>query len=251
MVKRAVRSGLVLVLFFLTMLLTVTPAAVAATSPGGVVDDRAGLFSAAELERLENDLTGRRFAFRVVILEEAFPDPSRREEVRFQEMAIEMMEQVPRDAVLITIAMKEGLVDFRVWKDGAVQSAFREATGRAFEDSVDRILDAFIPPASEGDVAGTVVRGHGRASSPWAAAPVRPAPSPGGSSAVKPSPGAGGSAPVQPPSGVGPRRAGAAGARWARASWPCCLRGWPRWRPPPWSWGSSCSTGGCTASAWS
>ena len=75
MVKRAVRSGLVLVLFFLTMLLTVTPAAVAATSPGGVVDDRAGLFSAAELERLENDLTGRRFAFRVVILEEAFAGP--------------------------------------------------------------------------------------------------------------------------------------------------------------------------------
>ncbi|MFB5083892.1 TPM domain-containing protein [Symbiobacterium thermophilum] len=212
MVKRSVRSVPALILSLLAALLWVAAPAVAATSSGGVVDDRAGIFSAAELERLENDLTGRRFGFRVIILEEAFAGAEPVDaEARFQAMADELLAEVPRDAVLITIAMEEGLVDFRVWRDGAVQSAFREATGRAFERSVEQIMDAFVPPAAEGDIAGAIVAAANRIESLAAAPAAQPSPATGGSGAGRPSPGPGGSGVAQPGAGGAAARTSAPG----------------------------------------
>ena len=212
MVKRSVRSVPALILSLLAALLWVAAPAVAATSSGGVVEDRAGIFSAAELERLENDLTGRRFGFRVIILEEAFAGAEPVDaEARFQAMADELLADVPRDAVLITIAMEEGLVDFRVWRDGAVQSAFREATGRAFERSVEQIMDAFVPPAAEGDIAGAIVAAADRIESLAAAPAAQPSPATGGSGAGRPSPGPGGSGVAQPGAGGAAARTSAPG----------------------------------------
>lgn len=194
--KRSLHCGLVLLLSLMAFLLGVAAPAAAATSPSGVVDDRAGIFTAAELERLEEDLSGRRFAYRVIILEEAFAGAEPADaEARFQAMADELLAEVPRDAVLITIAMEEALVDFRVWKDGPVQAAFREATGRAFADSVDRIMDAFVPRAAEGDIAGAIRAAADRIES-LAAAPAAPgqgSAGPGRSGPAQPPPAAGGS----------------------------------------------------------
>ncbi len=222
MVKRSTRSGLMLLLCFMVTLLSIASPAVAATSPGGVVDDRAGIFSAAELAQLEDELAGRRFAYRVIILEEAFAGPEPADaEARFQAMTDELLADVPRDAVLITIAMKEGLVDFRAWRDGPVQDAYREATGRAFADSIDRIMDAFVPRAADGDMAGAIAAAADRIET-LAAAPAQPAPSPGGSGTARPSPGPGTSSPAPspgpggsaaPPSGSGGQAPGGAGAR--------------------------------------
>lgn len=201
--KRCVHSGLALLLSLLALLMWAAAPAAAATSPGGVVDDRAGLFSDAELARLEEELTGRRFAYRVVILEDAFAGPEPDDaEVRFQEMADGLLADVPREAVLITIALDEGLVDFRVWQDGPVQSVFREATGGAFAESVDRILDAFIPPAVEGDIAAAIVAAADRIESLAAAAAAAP-----GQSA----PGTAGSGPARPPAGGGTAVGGTTG----------------------------------------
>jgi len=205
MVKRSVHSRPVLLLSLLAVLLAIALPAVAATSPGGVVDDRAGIFSDDELVQLEDALTGRRFAYRVVILEEAFAGPEPADGMtRFQSMAADLMSElsVPRNGVLITVAMKEGLVDFRVWEDGSVQSAFRRATGQPFEDFSDLMVDDFAGPAIEGDFAGAVRAVADRIeslaaepapgpSSPGTgvASPAKPAPSPGSSTTVTPPPG--------------------------------------------------------------
>jgi|GEM_PF-6083041 len=202
MAKRSTHPAPIAVVLslFAILLLTAVPA-LAATSPNGVVDDRSGTLSAAELEEVEDGLTGRRFAYRVIILEEAFEGAEPADaESQFQKMADDLLADVPRDAVLITIAMKEGLVDFRVWQDGPVQSAFREATGRAFADYTDRVLDAFVSKAADGDIAGAILSAAERIESlavPTPVVPVQPSPGGSGTGSGRPSPG--GSRPVPTP----------------------------------------------------
>ncbi|MBP2018153.1 septation ring formation regulator EzrA [Symbiobacterium terraclitae] len=191
MPKRATHPAPVAVILSLlaALLLTALPA-LGATSPGGVVDDRSGTLSASELAQVEEALTGRRFAYRVVILDAAFPGGEPPDaEFQFQTIADKLLADVPREAVLITIAMQEGLVDFRVWQDGPVQAAFREATGRAFADYTARVFDAFAAKAVDDDIAGAIIAAADRIEELATARPSAPArPSPGGTGSV-PSPG--------------------------------------------------------------
>lgn len=134
-------------------------------SPGGVVDDRTGEWTAAELKALEDNLANRPYAYRVIILEEAFSGREPADAVeRFGEMADELLEtaSVPKDAVLITIAMKERLVDFRVWEEGSVQSAFYDARGSGFNAYTEDMLSAFAGPAGRGDFGAGIVAAANR-----------------------------------------------------------------------------------------
>ncbi|WP_374712448.1 hypothetical protein [Symbiobacterium terraclitae] len=191
MPKRSTHPAPVAVILSLlaALLLTALPA-MAATSPGGVVDDRSGTLSASELAEVEEALAGRRFAYRVVILDAAFPGGEPPDaEFQFQTIADNLLADVPREAVLITIAMQEGLVDFRVWQDGPVQAAFREATGRAFAAYSGQMLDAFAAKAVNDDIAGAIIAAADRIEELATAKPAVPArPSPGGTGSV-PSPG--------------------------------------------------------------
>ncbi len=150
-------------LIFLTVLLTLLGAAVPAfgqKSPTGVVDDQSNRLSATQLERLDQGLSGKRFAYRVLIVEKAFPEenPSDKE-ARFSALTAQWVEelQLPDDAVLIAVAMEERLVDFRVWEDGAVNATYRQETGRAFGDHSSIFLAAFREPAGSGDIPGGIL----------------------------------------------------------------------------------------------
>lgn len=154
----------------------------AAKSPGGVVDDRTGEWSAAELKDLEDKLANRRFAYRVIILEDAFAGQNlsdAQEEARFGELADELLADAPKDAVLITIDVKERLVDFRVWEEGPIQSAFYEARGSSFRSFTDDMLNAFGGPAGRGDYSGGILAAADRIEALAKAPAAAPSPSPG------------------------------------------------------------------------
>lgn len=178
--KKRFGAALLVLLFALVMGMGVAPAT-AAVSPGGVVDDRSETWSAADLASLEEKLSDRRFAYRVIILERAFPgaEPADAEQ-RFAALADEYLASagVPKGGVLITIALHERLVDFRVWEDGDVQSAFYAARGSGFLAFTDDLLRAFSGPAGDGDLAGAVVavadRVESLAQAPLPTSPVSP-----------------------------------------------------------------------------
>ncbi|HYG59286.1 MAG TPA: TPM domain-containing protein, partial [Symbiobacteriaceae bacterium] len=153
----------------------------AARSPAGIVSDDSGTLSAGQLQALERDLTGLRYHYRVVILGQAFAgDQPADANARFSQLAHDLLAQreVPREAVLITIAMKERLVDFRVYADGPVNQAFLEGTGREFSAHTDSILDQFRGPAGRGDIPGGIVSAVKRIEAIVPIASPGPAPEP-------------------------------------------------------------------------
>jgi uncharacterized membrane protein YgcG len=142
-----------------TLVLAAAPAW-AGTSPAGIVNDEAGTLSAEQLASMDQALTGLRYQYRVVILTQAFAgDKPADAQVQFEQMMDRFLteRQVPQEAVLITVAMKERLVGFWSWKDGAVNRQIREATGRDFSAYNDQMVNAFRGPAAAGNVAEGVL----------------------------------------------------------------------------------------------
>lgn len=157
--RHLLRQFLGLFTLLVVALASSTPA-LAAMSPGGTVEDRTGSWTQEQLSAMEEALQGQRFAYRVLILGQAFPDgPPADKVARFQAMTRQLMTDlaVPRDTVLVTVAMQEKLVDFRVWADGPVDAAYREVTGAPFGASSQSMLQAFAGPARSGDTQGAIL----------------------------------------------------------------------------------------------
>lgn len=149
-----------LALLLLLVFLALPSVALAGRSPAGVVDDRADTLSEQQLRNLDRTLAGLRFPYRVVILDRAFPDsPPADAQAQLAQVAQRLLVElpVPRDGILITVAMKERLVDFRTFKEGPVNEIFRTQKGADFGTFTGPITESFRQGAASGGVEGAII----------------------------------------------------------------------------------------------
>lgn len=177
--RRMVARGLVLLLAVLMTVAAMGSVAAAAKSPAGIVTDESNTLTADQLAFLDKSLTGLKYQYRVILLAEAFPGDKPADAAPLFETLADgylAQRQVPKDAVLITIALKERLFDVRAWKDGPVNADFLQKQGSEFRTFSLAIGAAFRTPAQAGDIPGGIVAAAKYVEELTAAAPT-PAPS--------------------------------------------------------------------------
>jgi uncharacterized membrane protein YgcG len=176
-ISRRVARTILLGLAALMMVMLAVSPALAGTSPAGIVNDEAGVLTADQLAAMDKALSGLQYQYRVVILDHAFDGAApANDTAQFDQMLERFLteRQVPQDGVLIAVAMKERLVGFRVWQNGAVNQKFRDGTGRDFGAFTDQMIAAFRGPAAAGNIAEGVLSSARTIEGLVAANPVRP-----------------------------------------------------------------------------
>lgn len=145
--RRTVRFVLIVLLaFWLTM-------GAALAAPARVID-QAGALSESQRLALTNGLTKRAIPYYLHVIEAA---NGTQNDLADQAQAWYNGQQLPKGSVLITIAMKERLVDFRTALDGPLDQAIIKQTGEGWGAQIDQMLQAFRGPAGRGDLAGGVL----------------------------------------------------------------------------------------------
>jgi len=131
----------------------------AGPSPAGIVRDDTSTFTAEQLSDLDEGLSGLRYPVRVIVNSSIFPGGRPHDaEARFQAYAAELLKYfTEKDTILITVALSDRLVDFRVHADGPVNEEFIARTGRPFGDHAAAILEVYRVPARAGDVPGGIL----------------------------------------------------------------------------------------------
>lgn len=193
--------------FLLVLLLGLFLTTGAALGAPERVVDQAGALSESQRTALVNGLTKRAIPYYVHIIEAA---NGTQNDLADQAQAWYNGQQLPKESVLITIAMKERFVDFRTDLDGPVDQAIMKQTGEGFNAQISQMVEAFKGPAGRGDFTGGVLAvadlvdrlapSLSSAGAPATAPGTLPSPGPSGSpSPGTPAPSQGSTAPFPPP----------------------------------------------------